>query len=211
MMRYGKWFLIGLLTGLPLCAWAGKGKDQLDAFLRDVQSLRAEFTQTLLDPRGNKVQEVQGVFTMQRPGKFRWDYRQPYEQAIVADGSRLWIYDKDLEQVTVKDLQGAIGNTPALLLSGGMELSDNFVIVEAPDQQGPVWVDLTPLDGDSSFQRLRLAFEHNTVKTMQLHDSFDQTTILEFSKVKTNLALDADQFRFQPPPGVDIIEEKGVE
>lgn len=186
---------------------AGKGKDQLDSFIHDIKTLRAEFAQTQLDPRGDKVQEVYGTFIMQRPGKFRWDYRQPYEQAIVADGSRLWIYDKDLEQVTVRNLEGAIGNTPALLLSGGMELSDNFVIVEAPDQDGLTWVELTPLDSESNFKRLRLAFENNSVRIMQLYDSFDQTTILEFSQVQTNTTFPADSFRFQPPPGVDVIEE----
>jgi chaperone LolA len=146
---------------------------------------------------------------MQRPGKFRWDYLSPYEQVIVADGKKLWVYDKDLEQVTVNQLDAAIGNTPALLLSGDESLELSFRIVELDKKTaGLDWVELFPKEAQSSFTSMRLAFSAHHLEYMELIDSFGQTTQIKFSNTKNNPDINANLFNFTPPKGVDVIGEE---
>lgn len=187
-------------------AHAGPAAERLRDFFKTVTSLRADFQQTVLDANQKQVQSAQGVFVMQRPNKFRWDYRKPYEQLIVADGVKLWIFDKDLEQVTVKKLDEALGNTPALLLSGQQSLEASYKIVELNGvKDGLTWVELIPTDSEAAFSQLRLAFGARTIEAMELVDSFGQTTRLKFTGVQPNAKVGADEFKFTPPQGVDVV------
>ncbi|MBI3776483.1 MAG: outer membrane lipoprotein chaperone LolA [Gammaproteobacteria bacterium] len=180
--------------------------ERLTDFFKNVQSLRADFQQIVTDPRGKTIQDAHGTFLMQRPNKFRWNYQKPYEQTIVADGVKLWVYDKDLEQVTVKKLDEALGNTPALLLSGAHPLAESFHIAELTDRKdGLQWAALTPKSEEANFKQVRLAFGKQSLEVMELVDSFEQTTQLRFSNVQSNVKLIANEFQFTPPKGVDVV------
>ncbi len=183
------------------------GKERLDSFFKDVQSLRGEFSQTVLDPRMNVTEEAQGTLALQRPGKFRWDYKVPYHQVIVADGKKVWIYDIELEQVTVKALNEAVGNTPAQLLSSGENLEKSFTVTEQGAQGDFDWVELTPKQQDTNFERVRLGFDQSNLRVMELVDNFGQTTRLQFSRLERNPKLVPSLFDFKPPPGVDVVGE----
>ena len=199
-----------LCGALLLCATTvanAGGRERLDAFYKEVQSLRGEFTQTVLDPRMKVGEEAQGTLALQRPGKFRWDYKTPYHQLIVADGNKVWIYDIELEQVTVKRLDEAVGNTPAQLLSSGESLEKNFNITEEGKSGEFEWVELTPKQKDSSFEKVRLGFDQRDLRTMELKDNFGQTTRLQFSHLERNPKLVPSLFDFKPPPGVDVVGE----
>ena len=195
--------LIGLFM---VDAQAASATDRLADFFKSVQSLRADFQQIVTDARGKTIQDARGTFQMQRPNKFRWNYQKPYEQIIVADGAKLWVYDKDLEQVTVKKLDEALGNTPALLLSGSRPLTDNFHIAELTDRKdGLQWTALTPKSEEANFKQVRLAFGKQSLEVMELVDSFEQTTQLRFSSVQSNVKFTANEFLFTPPKGVDVV------
>jgi outer membrane lipoprotein carrier protein len=151
------------------------------------------------------VEEASGTLAIRRPDRFRWDYRDPYQQIIVADGSRIWLYDSDLEQVTVRKLDDTLSATPAMLLSGQGNLQDNFTVTQAA-QDGPVyWVRMEPRRDDTDFKWVRLGFDGQTLKFMQLADKLGQTTQLEFSQFERNPPLDPSRFTFTPPPGADVI------
>ena len=202
---------IGCLFALLVLAsqvQAGIARDKLNDFYNNVESMRASFTQMTMDSRFNNSQETTGTLMMQRPGKFRWDYISPYDQSIIADGEKIWVYDKDLEQVTVNQLDAVIGNTPALLLSGGRSLDKNFKIIELESSKGLDWVELFPLESDTSFSSVRLAFGKTRLAVMELEDSFGQTTIIKFSNLENNPVLDSGTFQFVPPKGVDVIGEE---
>ena len=201
---------ICLLFIIPLStAQAGTAKDKLLAFYNDVKSMRATFTQTTLDSRFMVASESAGTLIMQRPGKFRWDYSSPYEQVIVADGVKLWIYDTDLEQITVKKLDDVLGNSPALLLSGSGSLEKNFKIIEMQLKvDGLDWIELFPKEEDASFTSVRLAFGKKGLSRMELVDGFGQTTRMLFTDVQNNPKIDAAIFNFKPPKGVDVIGEE---
>jgi len=198
--------LLALL--LPFSAKAGSGLDRLDNFFEGLGSLRANFEQTVIDASAFLLQESGGVLIMQRPDKFLWDYQRPYQQAIIADGKKIYIYDADLEQVTIKVMKKSMGDTPMLLLSSGGALADSFVITETGEDSGLEWLQLKPRAQQSNFSMMRLAFDKNTLRIMELVDSFDQTTRLRFSEVKRNPKIDSALFRFVAPPGVDVIEEQ---
>ena len=145
---------------------------------------------------------------LSRPGKFRLQYTNPYEQLYVADGHKMWMYDRDLEQVTVKEQSDALGSTPALLLSSSEPLKNNFTITELGAHEGFQWLELKPKAADSNFDYVRLALEGDVLRAMEMVDGFGQTTRLFFETVERNPRLSADKFHFQPPPGVDVIGEQ---
>lgn len=202
-------FISSVLTFSTMTqAHAASATDRLNDFFKNVHSLRAEFQQIVTDPRGKTIQDARGTFLMQRPNKFRWNYQKPYEQTIVADGTKLWVYDKDLEQVTVKKLDEALGNTPALLLSGAKPLTENFRITELTDRKdGLQWATLAPKNEEANFKQVRLAFGKHSLEMMELVDSFEQTTQLRFSSVQSNVKFTANEFQFTPPKGVDVVGE----
>ncbi len=200
--------LLLLSSLLPFTANAGSGMDRLNQFFEGLGSLRANFEQTVIDASAFTLQKSRGVLIMQRPDKFLWDYQAPYQQAIIADGEKIYIYDADLEQVTIKPMLKSMGDTPMLLLSSGGALSESFIITETGEDNGLEWLQLKPKGKQSNFTMMRLAFDDKTLRVMELFDSFDQTTRLRFSEMKRNPRIDGALFRFVAPAGVDVIEER---
>lgn len=177
----------------------------MDRFFDGLQTLSADFEQTLYDPKGNLTQTARGRLSIQRPGRFRWDYSSPYRQLVLGDGQRLWTYDADLEQATVRPQSDALAGTPALLLSADRQPRELFSVTSMASRDGEQWYELRPLAQDTQFNRLRLSFREELLVTMELIDGFDQLTVFRFSNEVRNGPLAAGLFRFVPPAGVDII------
>lgn len=198
-----------LLLALMLWAHAfpalADARARLDAFVEGTKSLKAQFTQTVTDAKGRKTQEASGSLFLSRPGKFRWVYSKPYAQLIVGDGKKLWIYDEDLDQVTVRKLDQAIGESPAALLAGSNDLDKLFNLKDAGSRDGLEWLEATPKGKEGSFERVRMGFRGNDLAAMELEDNFGQTTVLRFSNLERNPALGSSLFRFTPPKGTDVI------
>ncbi len=193
-----------------LCAFAVKDLhagaiDRLDQFMRQTQSASGEFEQRIVNRERTVVQESRGTLAFQRPGKFRWNYVKPYAQLIVGDGARVWIYDQDLNQVTVRKLDQALGATPAALLAGSNEAMKAFVLADQGTRDGLEWLEATPREKESSFERIRMGFGPKTLERMELTDTFGQTTLLRFIKLDSNPKLDESLFTFTPPKGADVI------
>jgi outer membrane lipoprotein carrier protein len=184
---------------------AEAGRKRVEAFLQGLDGMQAQFKQVLTDRNGQSVDEATGTLAISRPDRFRWDYRDPYSQVIVADGTRIWIYDSDLEQVTVRKLDETLSATPAMLLSGRSSLADNFNVTQFEETGGVAWVRMEPRRDDTDFKWVRLGFEGPVLKYMQLADKLGQTTSLEFSKLERNPPLDPSRFTFTVPPGADVI------
>jgi len=204
---------MGLAIGsVAAAAGVADGKQRAEQFLQGLEGLQAQFTQRLSDRSGQVTDESSGTLAIKRPNRFRWDYREPHEQLIVADGTRVWVYDGDLEQVTVRKLDVALSSTPAMLLSGEGALTDNFNIADASDRDGVLWVRMEPKRNDTDFRAVRLGFAGNKaqeLKFMELSDKLGQTTLLEFSKFERNPRLDASRFVFKVPAGADVIGDAG--
>jgi outer membrane lipoprotein carrier protein len=201
-----KALLFAAMAVSPLLAEAG-AIDQLHQFLQSTRTLKAEFAQTVIARNGRKPQLSSGVVAISRPGKLRWEILKPYPQLVVGDGEKIWIYDQELQQVTVRKAGQAIGGSPATLLSGNNDLEKNFNLKEAGDAEGLNWVEATPKSGDSGFEKVRLGFTGSDLKAMELQDSFGQTTVIRFSKLERNPVLPASSFKFTPPAGVDVVGE----
>jgi outer membrane lipoprotein carrier protein len=180
---------------------------RLKTFYQSTPAMKARFTQTVLDRKGQKVQEVNGIMQLQRPGKFRWDYEKPYVQLIVGDGRKIWLYDPELDQVTVRPLDKMLGSSPAALLAGSQEVEKAFDLKDAGRQDELEWVEATPKQKDGSFDSVLLGFKGDQLAEMELHDSFGQITIIEFSRVERNPKLNPKTFVFVPPRGVDVVGE----
>ena len=188
------------------------GQQRAEQFLQGLQGLQAEFKQRLTDRTGQVTDESSGTLAIMRPKRFRWDYRDPYEQVIVSDATRVWVYDADLEQVTVRKLDVALSSTPAMLLSGEGTLTDNFNITETTEQGGIMWVRMEPKRNDTDFRAVRLGFgsgKAQELRFMELADKLGQTTLLEFSKFERNPKLDPSRFVFKVPAGADVIGDAG--
>lgn len=191
---------------------ASSATDRLMDFFDNVKSMQAEFTQTVSSQGFSDKETSKGLFRLLRPGKFRWDYEQPYQQRIIADGNKLWVYDVDMDQVIVKPLNLVLGQTPAVLLSGTASLTDRFDIQDVPSrsEQGLAWVELRPKDTESSYEKLLLGFSEQNLRAMELVDNFGQITTLEFSNLQRNATIDPKVFQFHPPPGVDVIGDEDM-
>jgi outer membrane lipoprotein carrier protein len=195
-----------LLCLLPAAASAA-ATDALKVFLNQTQTVKARFAQMVLDKNLKPLQQAQGVMQFSRPGKFRWDYVKPYEQTIVGDGERLWIYDKDLNQVTVRKLDRALGASPAALLAGSNDLERDYTLTNRGVEKGLDWLEAVPKSRDSVFERVRMGFGKSGLEAMELRDQFGQITVITFADVERNPRLAADVFRFTLPKGVDVISE----
>jgi outer membrane lipoprotein carrier protein len=199
---------LALLSSVDLLAAAPDlqaGRERIETFLAGLQGLQAQFHQTLTDRSGRTIDESRGVLAIRRPNRFRWDYREPYEQLIVADGARVWLYDKDLEQVTVRKLDDTLSATPAMLLTGEGKLEENFLVTQVQAERGIQWVQMEPKRDDTDFKSVRLGFEGPELRFMQLADKLGQTTRLEFTQIELNPLLDPSRFTFTVPPGADVI------
>jgi len=195
-----------MVMSLSLPAMAvTSGSERLNTFVKTVMTFQAKFTQTVLDPQGQVMEKAEGLFILQRPGKFRWNYKEPYPQMIVADGKNIWFYDVDLEQVSVTPQQEALADTPATLLSGDSLPEDKYLLSELPSEDGLAWVALTPKDTESNFQTVTLAFDRQSLRQMIMKDSFDQQTRLVFTETVENPIILQDIFAFIAPEGVDVV------
>ena len=202
-----RWLLIAAI-GLFAAPIAHAGAiDTLHRFLESTKTLRADFSQTVIAKNGRKPQVSNGVLMLSRPGKFRWQIEKPYAQLLVGDGDKVWIYDPDLRQVTVKKVGNALGSTPAALLVGDDALDKNFTLREAGERNGMAWLEAIPKSADSGFEKLQLGFAGSDLKAMELYDNFGQTTSLAFSHLERNPQIAPGLFRFTPPAGVDVIGE----
>ncbi len=181
------------------------GSEQLTEFLASVETMSARFSQTLLDEDLAVVEVSAGDFAISRPGRFRWDYTEPYEQLILADGDRLWIYDAELEQASVRTVDAVLATTPAMLLSGDTDISAGYEIVDRGLEDDVMWAELTPRTDEAEFVRLRLGFMDGEIRVMELFDRLGQTTRVEFFDVVRNPVLGDELFNFSPPDGVDVI------
>jgi outer membrane lipoprotein carrier protein len=180
---------------------------QLKNFLTASKAFSADFKQVLINEVGNPVQTSYGIFYLQRPGKFRWNYAKPFQQEIVATGGKVWFYDVDLEQVTIKKLDNSVGSTPALLLSGQVSLEDNFTMEEQGTEGDMQWVKLLPKKQEGSFKYVTIGLEKGKLAGMELMDNFGQLTRIYFSNILINPPLKPSLFEFTPPKGVDVFSE----
>lgn len=198
--------LLFLLFTLALtgAAHAG-GVERLKAFIAGAKTAEADFTQTVTDKNGHVTQQASGKMAFARPGKFRWDYIAPYEQVIVGDGAKLWLYDADLNQVTVKPLGDVIAGTPAALLAGDNAIEKYFSLKNAGEGDGLEWLEAFPKNRDTTFERIRMGFKGDVLVEMILFDHFGQRTTLRLSHFARNPAIARSRFKYTPPKGADIL------
>src|ERR1700738_438907 len=177
----------------------------VEKYLAGLASWTADFEQTIDDGHGKVLRSAAGRLYLQRPGKFRWDYSQPSEQLVLADGKQIWFYDKDLAQANVRDMDTSLASTPASLLSGSGSVGTQLDVTALPPSAGLQWFQLVPKHADTDFQLVRIGFDKGDLRSMFLADKLNQITQLTFSNSKRNVSLAPDLFSFVPPPGVDVI------
>jgi len=212
MKKNMKTTLATLIAGatLALCA-AGAAHaaalDQFKTFVASTKSAKGEFTQQQQrkSANGKATPASSGSFVFARPGKFIWNYTRPYEQVLQADGDQLYIYDKDLNQVTVKKLGNALGSSPAAILFGSNDLEKNFTLSEAGTRDGLEWLNAVPKARDTTFEQISIGLRDGTPQAMELKDTFGQTSVLKFTNFQRNPSLGAQQFKFEIPKGADVI------
>ncbi|HZT56062.1 MAG TPA: outer membrane lipoprotein chaperone LolA, partial [Burkholderiaceae bacterium] len=180
--------------------------DTLREFIRDVKTGRAQFTQTVTSPDGAKKKVSTGSFEFARPNRFRFVYAKPFEQTIVADGHKVWIFDADLNQASSRKFASALGATPAALLAGG-SLDKDFDLAALPAKDGLDWVSATPKAKEGAFKSLRVGFRGKELAAVEIVDAFEQRSLLQFSQFAAGVSFPADAFRFTPPAGADVIEQ----
>ena len=195
--------------------WASAdGLKSLESFMQGTQAARADFTQVVTSPgkdgQAARQKTSSGQFEFQRPGRFRFDYKKPFEQTIVADGQTLWFYDVDLNQVTQRPQAQALGNTPAALLASAPDLRAlraDFALESAPEHEGLQWVQATPKSRDGQLQNVRVGLRGDQLEVLEILDSFGQRSVIRFANLQANLSLPAATFQFKPPAGVDVLKQ----
>ena len=197
-------YLIIIIAIFASPAWAGDAEQRLKAALKNMDNLSAEFKQTLRDEDKKIVQQSRGTLALQRPGKFAWRYIDPYEQRIVADGSELWIYDVELEQVTVKPMDESLSNAPIMILMKQSDVTQEFTVSEVGQRKYLYWVELKPNASDLEYTTIYIGLEDGSVKAMELQDQFGQSTQIVFENLRVGVVHNPDTFKFVPPPGVDV-------
>jgi outer membrane lipoprotein carrier protein len=197
--------IVGLLIS---CFVHAASLERYKLFIDSTETARAAFEQKVYDRSGKLVQETRGSFVFQRPGRFRWIYDPPADQVIVGDGQRVWIYDRQLNQVTVRKLTTALGSTPAALLAGGRGIESAFALTEGGARDGLEWMEARPRDKETGFELVRMGFGPNGLQAMELTDNFGQTTRLRFSNLVRNPEVNPSDFRFSPPKGADVLGDK---
>lgn len=204
VLQLGGWLTV---AALPTATHAADSVTVLHQFLRDVQSLRARFTQVVVAPKGDRKRISSGSFELARPNRFRFDYEKPYQQLIVSDGKTLWLHDVDLNQVTARPYAAAVGSTPAALLAGGSDaaLERDFTLENVPDRDGQQWVKATPKSAEGQIRSAEIGFRSGTLAGLDIVDSFGQRSTLTFSQVEVNPRLPEARFAFKPPAGADVI------
>jgi chaperone LolA len=195
------------VLALPVASHAN-GLDDFLSFNQNTKSASGRFEQQVMDRAGKVVERGSGTFVFARPGKFRWVYDKPHPQTLVADGQKLWIYDPDLRQVTIKRMDQAISSTPAALLAGRDDITSIFSLRDAGSANGLEWVEATPKTPDTGFDRVRLGLKDKQLADMELFDQLGGHSSLKFIELKANAPVPADTFRFVPPKGADVIEDQ---
>ena len=199
--------LIITLALLTLGSAHADGLGALQQFVAEARSGRAQFTQTVTAPDGKRKKSSSGSFEFQRPNQFRFAYDKPAEQLIVGDGKKVWVYDPDLAQASVRAMDQALGATPVALLAGG-DLARDFTLKALPAEQGLDWVQASPKRSEgNAFQSLRLGFKGKELAALELVDAFGQRSLMQFSGLQINLKLAPERFRFEPPAGTDLVQQ----
>lgn len=198
---------LALLFSPLVFAEADPGLARLQDFLDDLDTLTADFSQDVVNRNNELIESAFGQVVLQKPGRFRWDYQDPFERVIVADGERVWLYEADLDQVTVRLLDEGLGETPAALLTGAVGVLDRFEFRGSESRDELLWVELGPRSEASDFDSVRLAFQGSELTRLELRDRLGQTTRLAFSAVEQGTELPAGVFTFDVPDGVDVIGE----
>lgn len=206
-IKYGIMSLLMAVAVMQVAQADDKPVDQLRAFLKSSKSLTADFRQVAIDEYGRARKSSEGVFYLRRPGKFRWNYQKPFTQEIISNAGKVWFYDEDLEQVTIKNMDQSLGSTPALLLSGDIDLEDNFILEGQGSDEDMTWIKLLPKNEDSGFKYILIGLDQGKLGGMELSDNFGQLTRIYFSNVKINPVIDDGAFDFIPPAGADVFEE----
>lgn len=205
-MRFFKMLAIAAVLCAATAPRAG-ALDELKAFVNQTHAAQTRFSQVVVARNGKTTQKSQGTFTFQRPGKFRFVYEQPYSQIIVGDGKKLWTYDPELNQVTVKPIGEALGSSPAALLTGDGQLERNFTLKDAGAANDLLWVEASPKQQDAGFERVRIGLKDGTPLKMEVLDNFGQTTHLQFTHFQRNAKTNPADFVFTPPEGADVVGE----
>ena len=187
----------------------GERIPELDRHFEQVAAITARFDQQLIDEDGYLLEEASGDMQLKRPGLFRWDYTEPYYQQIGSDGATLWIFDQELEQITLRPVAEGLGRTPAVLLSGEGSLYDQFVVTRAGTERDLEWLLLLPREQDTDFKRIRLGFNGDDLMSMELTDSLDQLTRITFSELSRNPDISRDNFILRIPDGTEVVGERG--
>lgn len=200
--------VVAAVAAVAGCAVAQAGAlEQFKSFVAGAKSARGEFTQQQLkkaDGKGKVAPPASGNFVFARPGRFVWTYAKPYEQVLQADGEQLYVYDKDLNQVTVRKLGDALGSSPAAILFGSNDLEKNFTLADGGSRDGLEWLQARPKAKDAAFESVNIGLKNGVPEAMELKDAFGQTSVLRFSKFEKNPALAADAFKFTIPAGADV-------
>jgi len=204
LVRSFSWTLYAVLAATPVHAGS---IERLHAFIEQTRSAKADFTQEVTDSNGSVQQQASGTVQFQRPGKFRWLYDKPYEQVIVGDGEKLWIYDKDLNQVTRRNLDKALGSSPAALLAGADDVDKYFSLNAVGVKNKLDWLEVKPYNEDSLFEKVRMGFRGNMLEIMELFDHFGQRTKIKFSNLKRNPSSSPEIYTFTVPEGADVVTE----
>ena len=196
--------LIAILTLLANTVFADDAAKRLNQALRNMDNVTTDFKQTLLDEDKNVVQNSRGTLALQRPGKFAWVYIDPYEQRIIADGSELWIYDVELDQVTVKPMDQGLSNAPIMILMKQSDITEQFDVHEVGQRKYLYWVELVPNTPGLEYTHIYIGIEDDEVRAMELRDQFGQSTQIVFENVRTGVVHNPAVFKFEPPAGVDV-------
>jgi outer membrane lipoprotein carrier protein len=182
--------------------------DELKTLLRETNTARSRFAQMVLDKNLKMLQQSTGTMQFARPGKFRWEYEKPYQQTIVGDGTRVWVYDKDLNQVTVRKVDVALGSSPAALLAGSNDIDKSYTLTATGVQDGLDWIEAVPRARDNTFEKVRLGFSKSGLEAMELRDQFGHVTVVKFSAIERNAKISPETFKFTPPKGADVISDQ---
>jgi len=212
-MQTRRFLLLGVLlmaSGGASADDADEGRSVLDGFLDNVTTMSGRFEQQLVDASGDVVESAAGSLAVERPGRFRWTYSEPYRQELVADGRNVWNYDVDLDQVTVSPQQEALGSTPAALLGGTRDVLDTFDYLGSESDRGTVWVRLAPRNAESGINRVELGFTQGQLSRMVFMDNLDQSTLIALFDMSFNQPIEPGLLEFEPPEGVDIVGSTAI-
>lgn len=191
-------------------ALAENKKNPLQDFLKNFNSLESNFIQQIINENGEVLEKSEGVLQLQKPGKFNWTYTTPYAQKIISNGDVIWMYDEDLEQITIRNIGNELDETPAGIILGNNNINEHFVQVNIGVIEGYNWIELTPRSPETQYQNIRIGFHNAQLGMMIIVDSLGQTTRIDFINVKKNTDLPPSSFEFVVPPDIDVIDEREI-